>query len=295
MDKEKVERIQELLDAGYSRNKVATILGEHHQKINRIIEREGLEIYNDPLEFLYEIKDEEFSWLDYEDVLSDLFYKAFDEKVFLCEKYINIPLHELSNYVLEVYGNIYLYSEKYNYNHLLSEILYRCSKCRGYLSIDKFYGSNYHPFGIYRECPDCSRRSSKEKYANNKDYFLEYYQYRRTKIMGADYSEGAFQSTIDKFEGRCVLTGSECDLSVDHVIPISKGGGTVEGNLICIRRDLNSSKNNKNIFDWFFENKTRFSLCEDKFNKVIKYLSEVNNMSVDEYKKYTYSFERSVG
>src|SRR5690625_638161 len=294
MERELIDQIQELLDAGHTRNKVASILGEHHQKINRIIEREGLEIYNDPLKYLYDVAEDEYSWMDYEDALSDLFYKAFDEKALLCDECFDIPLHELSNYVSEVYGSIFGYSERYDYIHLLSEILYECSECGEYISVDTFYRSNYHQFGIYRECPECARNIAKNKYENNKDYFIEYAQLRRAKIMRAEYSEGDFSSTINRFDGKCALTGSEYNLSVDHVIPISKGGGTVEGNLICIRRDLNSSKNNSNIFDWFYENKNRFNLCERRFMNVMKRLSELNGMSLDEYKKYTYSFERGV-
>ena len=72
-------------------------------------------------------------------------------------------------------------------------------------------------------------------------------------------------------------------------MPISIGhGGTTYGNMwpLCIR--LNSSKHNKNIFDWFETNRQRLELSQDKFDTLIKYLADANGKTVEEYRGYVY-------
>ncbi len=88
--------------------------------------------------------------------------------------------------------------------------------------------------------------------------------------------------------GGCALTGSP-DIQWDHVIPISWGhGGTTAGNMIPLRSDLNNSKHDRNIFEWFSDNKERFNLSQTKFDELIEYLAKVNDMTVEEYRDYVY-------
>jgi predicted phage replisome organizer len=47
--------------------------------------------------------------------------------------------------------------------------------------------------------------------------------------------------------GNCVYCGSEDNLEIDHIIPISHGGKGTDDNLVSACRDCNTSKNNHNI------------------------------------------------
>lgn len=93
---------------------------------------------------------------------------------------------------------------------------------------------------------------------------------------------------VARFSG-CALTGS-LEYHFDHVIPLSTGfGGTTKQNVIPLRPDLNMSKNDRNIFEWFLDVRERFDLSGSKFDELIHYLADVNDMSVDEYRGYVYS------
>lgn len=91
---------------------------------------------------------------------------------------------------------------------------------------------------------------------------------------------------LSRFKNTCVLTKAD-NYHLDHVIPISTGhGGTIYGNIIPLRADLNISKSNRNIFDWFADNKERFNLEQRRFEELIAYLADINDMTTKEYEKY---------
>ena len=93
---------------------------------------------------------------------------------------------------------------------------------------------------------------------------------------------------VGKFEGGCALTGSD-DFQFDHVIPIDTGRvGSVVENLIPLNSRLNSAKHARNIFDWFADNRERFGLSQRKFDELIEYLADINEMTVEEYRDYVY-------
>lgn len=90
------------------------------------------------------------------------------------------------------------------------------------------------------------------------------------------------------FDNRCVLTG-DMNVHLDHVIPLATGhGGTIYGNIIPLRADLNLSKSDRNIFEWFEANRQRFNLEQWRFDRLIEWLGKANGMTVDEYRAYVY-------
>jgi hypothetical protein len=96
------------------------------------------------------------------------------------------------------------------------------------------------------------------------------------------------QKILAKFNNGCALTDS-LDYHFDHVIPVSIGhGGTVFENIIPLRSDLNISKNSSNIFEWFRNVKTFYNLEQARFDALIEYLADINDMTVDEYRRFVY-------
>ncbi|MEP9408591.1 hypothetical protein ABKP09_19930 [Peribacillus frigoritolerans] len=93
----------------------------------------------------------------------------------------------------------------------------------------------------------------------------------------------------DYFNNSCALTGSLEGKHLDHVIPLAVGhGGTVYGNMAPLRFDLNFSKSDQNIFEWFEANSQRFQLSQKRFDDLINYLAAINNMTIEEYRTYVY-------
>lgn len=126
-------------------------------------------------------------------------------------------------------------------------------------------------------------------YQNNPDKVASNNHKRRARKLNLpdDFTSEEMRRIYDKFRG-CALTGDE-DIQWDHAIPLSTGyGGTTAKNMIPLRADLNMSKNDANIFEWFDRNKERFNLCETKFNTLIDYLANMNGMSIDDYRSFVY-------
>lgn len=116
----------------------------------------------------------------------------------------------------------------------------------------------------------------------------------RKASLPDNFTVDQVESVLEHFKGGCVLTGS-ADIHWDHAIPLATGmGGTTVGNMIPLRSDLNISKNDSNLFEWFDANKIRFDLDDSQFNKLVEYLADINRMSVEQYRQYYYScFEKA--
>jgi 5-methylcytosine-specific restriction endonuclease McrA len=148
-----------------------------------------------------------------------------------------------------------------------------------------------------RERERNQERKEKQKIwrGNNKFKLLlnKHLRKARTKNLPATMTEEDFVRTLSTFEYKCAITGSE-EVTVDHVIPLSLGvGGTIKGNIIPLRLDLNSSKYNKNIFEWFEECSEKFNLDKNNFDKTIHFLANESNMTASEYRDFIYeTFER---
>jgi hypothetical protein len=59
-------------------------------------------------------------------------------------------------------------------------------------------------------------------------------EWLRNKIFDRDYN-------------KCLLCGTDKNISVDHIIPFSKGGRTIETNLQTLCRSCNSKKKDKEV------------------------------------------------
>lgn len=111
----------------------------------------------------------------------------------------------------------------------------------------------------------------------------------RVASLPSDLTHEQLNYTLSHFKGRCALTGEDCEIHLDHFIPLCTGhGGTTFGNIIPIRADLNISKNGSNPFEWFKMNKERFNLSQRRFDGVVTYLARINNMSIADYRDYVY-------
>jgi hypothetical protein len=96
----------------------------------------------------------------------------------------------------------------------------------------------------------------------------------------------SYDELLELKNHQCVLTGDTNDIALDHFIAVSTGhGGTYLGNIIPLKSILNSSKHNKNPFDWI---NTRPDIDINEFNNVVKYLANLNKLTPDEYKNFVY-------
>lgn len=133
--------------------------------------------------------------------------------------------------------------------------------------------------------PDYYYKRRKE----NKGMYRLYRQRRRARVTALPYDITDEQLTEinSYFYNTCALSEGTTDLHDDHVIPLSVGhGGTTYGNLILLSAELNLSKQAQHIFEWFSANRVRFGLSQRKFDELIAYLADANEMTTQEYRKY---------
>jgi 5-methylcytosine-specific restriction endonuclease McrA len=52
-------------------------------------------------------------------------------------------------------------------------------------------------------------------------------------------------------EKKCVYCGSDDNIQLDHIIPLSKGGPDTIDNLVYACKQCNLSKGNKSLIDWY--------------------------------------------
>ena len=98
---------------------------------------------------------------------------------------------------------------------------------------------------------------------------LHKYRSRKKKLPNT-LTDKQWEFCQTKFDKCCAYCGNNAKLTVEHFIPVSKSGELTINNIIPICKRCNSSKNNKDFFDWypkqFFYNKKREQ-------KILKYLN----------------------
>jgi CRISPR/Cas system Type II protein with McrA/HNH and RuvC-like nuclease domain len=72
----------------------------------------------------------------------------------------------------------------------------------------------------------------------------------------------------EKWENKCAYCGSEENLTIDHVIPQSRGGNDFISNVICSCENCNKSKSHQDWEDWF--SKQEF-FTSDRKNAIIEW------------------------
>lgn len=190
----------------------------------------------------------------------------------------------------------------------------KCTKCGEVKPLDEFYRDKKGIGGRLPRCKVCMReniekqreayrkwyRRNKEKHAKamrgwvekNRARKYETEQRRRARKRGLpdNMTERRWEEILDDvFGGACALTGKTDDVHMEHFIPISTGhGGTYEGNVYPLDGSLNSSKRNKNPFEWIERPDIAALVPADRWNALIDYLAEKHGLTVDEYREFVY-------
>lgn len=160
-----------------------------------------------------------------------------------------------------------------------------CARCGKVKYREEYQYSPNLPGGMDTYCKSCRGAWRRE----NSDVVRGAYHRRRARLkkLPNEFTPEEQREVLSNFSYKCAITGE--GWSWDHAIPIATGhGGTVVGNMIPLRSDLNISKNDRNIFEWFSDNKDRLNLSQTKFDALIEYLAKTNDMTTKEYREYAY-------
>lgn len=139
-----------------------------------------------------------------------------------------------------------------------------CKACENTRSIQSKEASGYYSRPAVRESRNMNSRSYKRTmYAFDEGYRAAEIlrcHVRRSKDT-VTLSAYDWHDTCKAFDFCCAYCGAETKLTVEHVVPVSKGGRTNKSNVIPACRSCNSSKQDKDMIEWYtaqpFYNKSR--------------------------------------
>ncbi|MRX54689.1 hypothetical protein GJU41_11965 [Bacillus idriensis] len=188
--------------------------------------------------------------------------------------------------------------------YIKGELGKRYKKCTEIKILNDFQDNTLGFLGKSSECREClkcrarnfyvenkeeSKARNSQWYRNNPEYVLNKSAKRRARKYGLPRTFSHIdQAEVKKHFNGCALTQS-VDIQWDHVIPVSIGhAGTVIGNMVPLRSDLNASKKDKNLFEWFVDNKARLNILGHNFLELIEYLAHTNALTTQEYEDYVY-------
>lgn len=144
----------------------------------------------------------------------------------------------------------------------------------------------------YKENKEIFSESNKRYVKENKEVIdaIRLRRRARKKNLPDELTADEMKWIMEKFDYCCALSGQRLEaLDLDHFIPLSIGrGGTIVGNIIPLSPSLNGSKQDSNPFEWIKREDIQRVVPIEKFNEVVRHLSELNNMTVDQYKEYVY-------
>ena len=111
---------------------------------------------------------------------------------------------------------------------------------------------------VHSRCKSCeSVRCSQSRRDNNyydrpevKAKYKVLSNNRRSKELGTLTTE-QWYAICQAFNFECAYCGAKHNITMDHVVPISKGGLTILTNVIPACGSCNSSKQNKDIIEWY--------------------------------------------
>lgn len=186
-----------------------------------------------------------------------------------------------------------------------------CNHCEEWRALTDYYKKARGLGGRNSTCKFCrcsyekNRRKDEHVRTNNAEYMKKYRKknpnifksyslnYKaRKKGLPNTFTKGETMELLDKFNG-CFITGNET-FQLDHVIPLKLGvTGTVKENMLPLKMELNYSKRDSNIFEWFDEFKNVYNLSEKSFIEGLSYIAKLNGMTYDEYKAYVFNLYNS--
>lgn len=73
---------------------------------------------------------------------------------------------------------------------------------------------------------------------------------RRTRLKTGTVHDRDWRRLVHRHGGCCAYCGVEAEMTMDHVVPVSRGGVNTIGNILPACLTCNSSKSNKLLVEW---------------------------------------------
>ena len=150
----------------------------------------------------------------------------------------------------------------------------QCTHCGVTKLIDDFGKNGVDEEGnpeYRKECKVCYNTKRKENRTKNKHAeFIGHQRHRGEEDIQYTYSE--WRECVIYFGGECAYCGRTTRkgerLTRDHLVPVSLGGKTEQGNIVPACKTCNCSKGNKDFREWLM---SQPFFSQERLNRIFKW------------------------
>lgn len=131
---------------------------------------------------------------------------------------------------------------------------------------------------IYWEYAKLMARAVGTRWENNYRFITSRYN----KLKNGEIKWSDIESDNLKQMGRakCEYCGSTTPpLTRDHIIPLIKGGINIQNNLVLACKSCNSSKNDRDVFDWYYNVRHEKEIPKMVWSKYLKLVYEYHQLN----------------
>ena len=131
----------------------------------------------------------------------------------------------------------------------------------------------------YKDNKEHRNKKDKEWRENNPDKVFNKHHKRRLlkESQGNGISKEQWLEMMEFFEFKCAYSGitlSKNTRTIDHIIPLSKGGEHEIWNLVPMHRNYNSSKFTNDMLEWYQQ---QDFYSEERLNKIYEWIEYAKN------------------
>ena len=149
-----------------------------------------------------------------------------------------------------------------------------CPSCDTTLPITAYYKlKSGLTTGFCKSCErERSNASKRKAYAadpNAKEKERIRTHARRSAERADTYTVAEWLHTVELFDNSCAYCGAKHNLTMDHIVPISKGGKNVFTNIVPACKSCNSSKNSSELIAWYT---AQVFYCEARLKRIQQFI-----------------------
>lgn len=165
-----------------------------------------------------------------------------------------------------------------------------CKDCGETKPLSSYYKDKRGKYGVYARCKPCHGARTKKWSESNPDYYGKYREENREKLNAYhsayskenpqykarwakknpekravvlqrrrarqanvvnDFTIGQWNECVAHFDGACAYCGDASPLAQEHVVPVASQGGYTRSNIVPACKTCNSSKNAREMSEWF--------------------------------------------
>ena len=112
-----------------------------------------------------------------------------------------------------------------------------------------------------------AKANARRKNEQHRAYMRDKRQYRKALVdnLPSDFTKEQWLFVVQFFGNTCAYCGKKKKLTQEHIIPVSRGGGYTKNNIIPCCGSCNSSKQDRELVEWF---KSKDYFSEERLEKI---------------------------